>query len=182
MNKYYFKLLKIFVSLLITSSITLNGWSQVKFKIVYGNKANYQIEIPTTFKSDENKIGPNVDLKFGDLMGISLVTVVKKLPNGVRDEQLKEMAEITDEQFVYLTEADGFENVKLISRHFKSINAITSYVIQYTAWSIDETIYFYNVNQFYKGKMFAMTFTCSYSKKYNLLPYINRIVNSLKYY
>ena len=62
MNKYYFKLLKIFVSLLITSSITLNGWSQVKFKIVYGNKANYQIEIPTTFKSDENKIGPNVDL------------------------------------------------------------------------------------------------------------------------
>ena len=154
--------------------------AQNQFQTVHGGKANYTIEIPNNFNS-KNAIGANVDLKFGDKNGAAIVTVIKKLPPNVNDEQIAEMSYPSDLQVVNQFENNGMQNVSLIKRGFIFISGVKSYFIYYTASVDGTTLYYHTINQFVNGKMLNLTISCEYSNKASYMPYIYRIVNSIKY-
>lgn len=158
---------------------TANG--QTKFIVRQGNKANYTIEVPSSFNLKET-IGANIDLKYADKNGASIVTTVKKLPTGVRDEQIVEMSYPSNAQVINQFEANGMEDVNLIKRGFITINEVKSYFIYYTA-NVDGTVlYFHSLNQFKNGNMINLTVTCEYANKASYMPHTFRVVNSLKHH
>jgi hypothetical protein len=150
--------------------------AQKTFQTVRGNKAHYTIEVPSDY-SAKDKIGANIDLKYVNSEGASIVTTVRILPDGVKDEQITEMGSLSDAEVVNQLEANGMENVTLIKRGFLTINNVKSYFMYFT----DETLYYHSINQFKRGKIINLTITCEYSKKGTYMPYIFRVTNSLKH-
>lgn len=171
----YLKLL-ILIPVLILETIIF----QEKFDIQKGKKANYTIEIPSSFVA-KSPIGANVDLVYVDKNGSSVITTVGTLPSGVRDEQIVEMSNLSDYQVVETIEANGMEGISLIKRGFITVNNVKSYYVYYTSSDRLSTLYYHSINQFKRGKMINLTITCEYSSKGSYMPYIFRIVNSLKH-
>lgn len=151
------------------------SFSQITFENVNGIKASYTIEIPSNYKKYEN-IGANIDLKFANIEGASIVTCVKQLPSGTKDSQIKDMAIPSDAWVIDNAKANGMENFMLIKRGLITINGRLSYYLYYTF----DDLYFHSITQIRNGKSINLTYTCDYSKKANYMPYIFRIVNSLK--
>lgn len=151
---------------------------QVEFITKSGNKAKYRIEVPVSFK-ERATVGANIDLKFADANGASIITVVRKLPNGVGDKRIVEMSYPTNEAIMNQLEAGGLENVSIIKRGMTTINGVTTYFQYYTSNVNGVILYYHSLNQFYNGNMIVLTITCEYSNKFSYLPYINRITNSL---
>lgn len=167
---------RIFIPLFIFLVSSTSLFAQVSFEIVQGTKANYSLSIPLNYVSKE-AIGANIDLKYVNSEGASIVTTVRKLPVGVSDEQIVEMGSLADEDVINQLEANGMENVTLIKRGFLTINNVKSYFMYFT----DETLYHHSINQFKRGKIINLTITCEYSKKASYMPYIFRVTNSLKH-
>lgn len=154
------KIIFVLLSLLILKT----SIAQTKFIIKQGAKANYSIEVPASFLPKET-IGANIDLKFANKSGASIITTVKKLPINVRDEQIIEMSYPSDQQVKNQFEANGMEDVILIKRGFITINGVKSYFIYYTS-NVDGTVlYCQSINQFKNGKMINLTFTFEYANK-----------------
>lgn len=166
----------IFCSSVFFSGAINNSFAQKTFQTIRGNKANYTIEVPSDYIAKE-KIGANIDLKYVNAEGASIVTTVRTLPNGVTDDQISEMGKLSDEEVVNQIEANGMENVTLIKRGFLTINNVNSYFMYFS----DGTLYYHSINQFKKGKIINLTITCEYSKKASYMPYIFRVTNSLKH-
>lgn len=150
--------------------------AQKSFQTVRGSKANYTLEIPSDYYSKE-KIGANIDLKYVNSEGASVITTVKKLPDGVSDRQIDDMNDATDNQIINQLEANGMESVTLIKRGFLTINNVKSFFMYYT----DGTLYYHSITQFKNGKIINLTYTCEYQKKSSYMPYIFRVTNSLKH-
>lgn len=167
------KPLLIFLSILLT--MHGNSFGQKIFQTVKGNKANYTLTIPPGYSVKE-KIGANIDLKYVNSEGASIITTVKKIPSGV-NFKIDDMDDANDEQIINQFEANGMENVTLIKRGLNTINNVKSYFMYYT----DGTLYYHTINQFKNGKIINLTFTCEYANKSTYMPYIFRVVNSLKY-
>jgi len=67
--------------------------SQITFKTIAGSKANYSISIPSNYTS-KTAIGANVDLKYVNSEGVSIVTVVNVPLTKVVAEYLLSLAGI----------------------------------------------------------------------------------------
>lgn len=151
--------------------------AQKKFQTVRGSKADYTLDIPSGYSAEES-IGLNIDLKYADKEGASIITTVKKLPRGVTDEQVVDLNNMTDKQIVNQLESLGMENITIIKKGFLQINSMNSYFLYYT----DGNLYHHTLTQFKEGNIFNLTITCEYSKKSIYMPYIFRVINSLKHY
>lgn len=150
-------------------------FSQVSFKKVQGSKANYSLTIPPGY-SPREAIGANVDIKYADAEGASIVTVVKSLPSGVKESDISQMAVLSDYEVVDQLESMGLQNITIIKRGFIEINGVRSYFSYYR----DTDLYYHTITQFRKGKIINLTCTCDNNRRSSYMPYFFRIVNSLK--
>lgn len=170
--------MKTYLFILLTF-LSSSSFAQQQFITIKGTKANYSIEVPKSY-SQKSSIGKNVDLKYADYNGSSIVTVVKNLPSGVGDEQIKVLPLQPDYMFIEDLEADGMENVVIIKRGLKTINGVQSYYAYYNCIQNGTTIYNHTITQFKKGKLINLALTCSQAEKPSYMAIINRVANSLK--
>ncbi len=153
----------------------LTAIAQAEFQRVKGEKANYSIEIPDGYVP-RSSIGANIDLKYINSEGASIITTVRRLPAGTTDDQISEMNGGSDYQIEEQFAANGLTNTKIIKRGFMTINGRKSHYMHYT----NGELYFHSVNQIRSGFLVNLTYTCEYAKKDLYMPYIFRVVNSLK--
>lgn len=151
--------------------------AQVSFKAVLGKKANYKISIPSDYIA-KTIIGENVDLKFTNSEGATIVTVVNILPTEYNDNDILEMEKLSDYEVIEQFEARGMFNVTLLKKGILKINGVNSF---YT-YCHDNLLYYHSITQFKKRKIINLTYTCEYSKLNSYSAYIFRVVNSLKHF
>lgn len=161
---------------LLFSFISFSLFSQIKFSTVQGKKDNYFITIPQNFYEKES-IGENIDLKFSDKFFNSIITVVKRGPSGLKSTDVKIFKDQSDYEIIKGIEASGLSNLTLINRGFTYINDYPTYFIYYT----NGEMYFHSIVQFHKGNIINFSYNCSLSEKDIHLPYIFRVINSLKW-
>ncbi|MBK8244231.1 MAG: hypothetical protein IPK88_12460 [Saprospiraceae bacterium] len=151
--------------------------AQIKFHSVSGNKGNYTLDIPPNYYLKES-IGANIDLKFVNPEGASIITVVKKLPDGLSENSINAFSDVSDQLLIDQYAASGLENISIIKRGFITINNIYSYFIYFT----DGVLYHHSITQWKNGINLNLTYTCELKLKTNYLPYIFRVTNSLKHF
>lgn len=168
--------MKNFVIVVSTFIILTTGLhAQVSFKTVYGSKAKYSLSIPSNYVSKE-AIGANVDMKYVNSEGASIVTVIRTLPSDVIESDIDQMDTPTNQQFKDQLEANGLQSITVIKRGFLIINGVRSYYAYYR----DAELYYHTITQFRKGRLINMTYTCENTKRETYMPYIFRVVNSLR--
>jgi len=170
------KLYKLFL-VIILIALWYNSYSQVvSYRTTHGAKANYSIEIPSNY-SPKEAIGRNVDLKYVNSEGTSIVVVVAPVNNGSSSEvDIEEMMNISDEKWKDMLESRGMENVTIIKRGILKINGVKSYFTYHK----NSELYFHAIMQIRDNKFVTLTITCFYKDKGLNLAMINRVVNSLK--
>jgi hypothetical protein len=156
--------------------MNFNAKSQMLFNKVFGRKATYSIEVPKQYSIRE-AIGANVDIKYVDKYGASVITVVRNLPQGASEKDINQMNEISDYEFIDIMESMGSQNITLIKRGLIYINGVKSFYAYYR----DHNLYYHSITQFKKRKNFNLTYTCAYEDKDSYMPYIFRVVNSIKW-
>jgi len=156
--------------------ISITSFGQISFKTVSGNKDRYSITIPQNFFEKES-IGANVDLKFSDKFGNSIITVVKRGPSGIKPNDVKIFKDQSDYEIIKGIEASGLSNLSLINRGFTYINDYPTYFIYYT----NGEMYFHSIVQFHRGNIVNFSYNCSLTEKDLHLPYIFRVINSLRW-
>jgi len=159
-----------FICLLIIKTVL----AQVSFKTVNGLKANYSLSIPSEY-FPKASIGSNVDLKYTNSDGASIVTVVTMAPTGTSEKDLQQMANASNQELIRQLEATGLENILIINKGLRQINGVTSYYGYYRS----TILYHHVITQLVKGKIISLTYTCEYRLKDSYMPYINRVSNSL---
>jgi hypothetical protein len=87
------------------------------------------------------------------------------------------MNEISDDEFIDIMESMGSQNITLIKRGFIYINGVKSFYAYYR----DLDLYYHSITQFKNRKNFNLTYTCAYQDKDSYMPYIFRVVNSIKW-
>lgn len=167
------KILTFILLFLLVSNSSL--YSQVIFRLIQGSKANYSISIPNNYYLKES-IGANVDLKYVNSEGASIITVIRNLPEGVIESDINQMSVPSDQEIINIHESNGLENISIIKRGFIIINGVRSYITYYRSTDL----YYHSITQFRKGKIILLTYTCEFSKKDLYMPYIYRVVNSLR--
>ena len=153
--------------------VVVDSLPDVQFITAVGQKADYSIEIPKYYTRKQN-IGANVDLKFADSLGASIITVVKSIP-GATENDIHQMR-LTDDQIVAHYESEGAQNVKVIKTGFKPINGTDTYYMIYT----DDKMYHQSINLIKDGKLITLTYSCDVDRKDSYSPYIYRVINSLR--
>jgi len=161
--------------IMITACIHNESISQTTFKTIRGSKAIYSISVPSNYQSKE-AIGANIDIKYVNSEGASIVTVVKKVPSSFSGFDISAMTNPSDYEVVQQLESNGMQNITIIKRGMILINGIRTYYAYYQ----DLENYYHTINQIRKGKLINVTYTCNYSKKETYMPYIFRVINSLK--
>ena len=127
---------KTILSLLIISiGVSTNSLADSKFCTVLGLRASYSLEIPCDYKL-QNSIGKNVDLRYADLQGASVVMVVKQLATNTPDNQIRQFENISIKELRYSIEANGVENVKISKTGFLTINGRLSYFMSLASESL----------------------------------------------
>ena len=164
------KLFIISISIIINFSIT---FAQQIFKTITGNKTKYSLSIPSSYIKKET-IGTNVDLKYINIEGASIITIVKDLPNYNSD--ISQMRNISNEEFVNELSFGATEEVQILKREFTIINGVTSFILDYK----DSELYTHSIMQYRKSKSILLIYTCPLNKKSSYLPYIYKVSNSLK--
>lgn len=165
--------LKILLLISVTSYVS---FGQIPFNDVYGKKENYKISIPEDYSRKE-AVGANVDLKFVNNQGYSIVTVVKTGPAGLKSSDIEFMANASDYDVKKGLEATGLSNITILNKGLIEINDYPSGFIYYT----DGDLYFHAITQFRKGKVINLTFTCTLSERNSNMAYIYKVINSLKW-
>ena len=156
--------------------MNFNAKSQMLFNKVFGKKAAYSIEVPKQYYTKE-AIGANVDIKYINSVGASIITVVKTLPSDIRESDINHMNDQSDYEFIDEMEAMGMQNISVIKRGFIYLNGIKSHYAYYR----DNNLYFHSITQFKSHKILNLTYTCEYQNKDSYMPYIFRVVNSIKW-
>jgi hypothetical protein len=162
--------------LLILNLFSLcNLTAQVSFKTVYGKKAKYSLSIPSNYVI-KSAIGANVDIKYADKYGASIITVVRNMSAGVLDSDIDQLNEASDWEVKSSLESTGLQNVTIINKGYIYINGRKSFFVYYK----DYNLYYHTITQFRKGKLINLTYACKNSRRDSYMPYIFRVVNSLK--
>jgi hypothetical protein len=160
---------------LVAVSFHGRAHTQITFSTVKGKKANYSLSIPPGYQSKES-IGANVDIKYVDGEGASIITVVRTLSSNVTNQDIRQMAQLSDADFKDQLESNGMENITVVKRGITEINGVTTYYAYYR----DDRLYFHTITQSRFGKIINLTYTCEYARKDQYMPYIFRVVNSFK--
>lgn len=164
------------IALLLLLLIFGSTYAQVPYTTVQGKKTKYSIDVPSNYTSKQ-ATGSNVDLKYVNSEGTSIVVVVAPVPNGSASENdIEQMMSISDEKWKDMLESRGMENVTIIKRGIIKINGVKSNFCYYK----DSELYFHTIMQIRDNKFVTLTITCLYNKKGLNLAMINRVVNSLK--
>ena len=164
---------KLIISFLFLLPFIPSSIAQIKFRTVKGIKANYTIEIPPNFQN-QVKIGANVDLKYANDQGVSIVTTVVKLPIY---EKIEDLGNITTSDLINFFKSKGKENISIISNGFFLLNGAKTHYMYYR----DEILYYHSISQYVQGKCINLTFTCKYTDKTNYMPMLYRVVNSFNH-
>ena len=165
-------ILSIFI-LAITCSLKINA--QQSYKTVKGIKLNYSLTIPSNYDKKE-AIGTNVDLKFVNQEGASIIIIVKNIPTTNSKNDIFQMNNISNEEFVNDLSFGGTEEVEILKRSFTLINNVNSFILDYK----DSELYTHSIMQYRNGKSILLNYTCPVNKKSSYLPYIFKVSNSLK--
>lgn len=167
--------MKSFLMLILAFALCFNTYAQHSYIIANGIKANYSISIPTNYYKKET-IGTNVDLKFINSEGASIITIIKSIPKTNSKNNINQMKNISNEDFINELSFGGTETVEIIKRGFSIINGINSFILDYK----DSEIYTHSVMQYRNNKSILLIYTCPISKKSSYLPFIYKVSNSLK--
>jgi hypothetical protein len=177
MNNFFSKcpqiIFKIFAFILLLSFIS---HGQITFIDIYSKKASYKISIPPNYTIKE-AIGLNVDLKFVNEQGFSIVSVVKNGPPGIKSSDINFMNDASDYEIKENLEASGARNIKILNKGVIDVNNHPSAFTYYT----DGELYYHSITQFRKGKILNLTYTCTLQQRDITMPYIFRVINSLKW-
>jgi len=149
--------------------------AQVSFKTVYGKKANYSLTVPSNYVV-KSATGANVDIKYADKYGASIITVVRNMSAGVSDSDIDQLNEASYLDIKESLESTGLQNITVINKGFVYINGRKSFFVYYK----DYNLYYHTITQFRKGKLINLTYACKNSRRDTYMPYIFRVVNSLK--
>jgi ribosomal protein L30E len=161
------------IILAITCSLNINA--QQSYRTVKGIKSNYSLTIPSNYNKKET-IGTNVDLKFVNQEGASIIIIVKNIPNTNSKNDITQMNNISNEEFVNELSFGGTEEVEILKRNFTLINNVNSFILDYK----DSELYTHSVMQYRNGKSILLIYSCPVNKKSTYLPYIYKVSNSLK--
>lgn len=154
----------------------LNNNAQSRFAKINGTKANYSIEVPDNYYL-KSAIGVNVDIKYVDSYGASIITVIKNLPPDASERDIDHMNDLTDYEFIDQMESMGMQHLTLIKRGFIYLNGIKSHYAYYH----DGDLYYHSITQFKKRKILNLTYTCEYIRKDSYMPFVFRVVNSIRW-
>ncbi len=168
------KLPKLIYFFILFTSAHFNTNGQIIFNDIYGKKASYKISVPSSYTLRQ-AVGANVDLKYVNNQGFSIVTVIKKGPPGIKPDDIKFIVEQTNYDIKEGLEATGLSNLTILNKGITEINGHPTAFIYYT----DGELYFHAITQFRKGNIANLTFTCTLREKNSNLAYIYRVVNSL---
>lgn len=152
------------------------SFGQNTFNDTYGKKANYKISIPQNFIV-KDAIGINVDLKYVNEQGFSIVTVVKNGPPGLKSSDINFMKDASNYEIKEGLEANGLRNITILKKGLIDINDYPSGFAYYT----DGELYYHSITQFRKGKVLNLTYTCSLKERDENMAYVFRVINSLKW-
>lgn len=169
--------LKIVYTFLTFTLLYLTTIAQVPFDKVYGNKGTYFIEVPKRY-FPMSAVGANVDIKYSNDEGASIITVVKNLPSNVRESDINHMNDVSNYEFIEQMESMGMQNISVIKRGFIYINGVKSHYAYYR----DDLLYYHSITQFKKRKILNLLYTCEYHKKDLYMSYIFRVMNSIHWY
>jgi len=164
----------IFSFFLLLNFLDSNG--QTSFLKVLSTKAPYSIEIPEGY-FEKKRIGVNVDMKYVDSRGASIVTVVKNLPPDIKESDISHLNSASDYEFSEEMAAMGLFNVVVIKKGFIIINGVKSSYVYYR----DNELYYHSITQFKRRKILNLTYTCEYENRDLYMPYVFVVVNSIKW-
>ena len=168
--------MRILFFLIVAFLCNIGSRAQIPFNRVIGKKANYSLDVPGNYFS-KSAIGANVDIKYINSEGASIITVVKSLPSDVRESDIKHMNDPSEYEFVEEMESMGLQNISLIKRGFLVVNGVKSHFAYYR----DNDLYYHSITQFKNRKILNLTYTCEYRSRDLYMPYIFRVVNSLRW-
>lgn len=141
-------------------------------------KYSYSIEIPKGY-SQEEITGKNVDLKYVNDKGYSIVLVVKKIPENEKFS-IDDMLEVSDDFWIKIL---PYSEIKIIKKGTVFVDNTKGLFISYTAKEfIDKEPLYYSNYMFLKnGVIYTLTATCKQDDIYNMRSVFFRVSNSIKF-
>ncbi len=141
-------------------------------------KYSYSIEIPKGY-SQEKIVGKNVDLKYVNDKGYSIVLVVKKLPQNEK-ASIDDMLALSDDFWIKMS---PYSDMKIIKKGTVFVDNTKGFFMSYTAKEIiDKDPLYYNNYMFIKnGVIYTLTTTCKQEDIYDMRSVFFRVSNSLKF-
>lgn len=141
-------------------------------------KYSYSIEIPKGY-SQEEIVGKNVDLKYVNNKGYSIVLVVKKLPKNEKGS-IDDMMSLSDDFWINMM---PYSDMKIIKKGNVFVDNTKGFFMSYTAKEvIDKEPLYYNNYVFIKnGVIYTLTTTCKPEDIYDMRSVFFRVSNSLKF-
>lgn len=141
-------------------------------------KYSYSIEIPKGY-SQEKIVGKNVDLKYVNDKGYSIVLVVKKLPQNEK-ASIDDMLSLSDDFWIKMS---PYSDMKIIKKGIVFVDNTKGFFMSYTAKEeIDKDPLYYNNYMFIKnGVIYTLTTTCKQEDIYDMRSVFFRVSNSLKF-
>lgn len=137
----------IFILVVISFSQAFNA--QTNDIIVQGRKESYSVLIPEGYVAKKS-IGTNVDLKYVNHHGCSVVTVVREILKKDFDKEV--MA--SDLEIKESLELSGHENVTIIKRGTRIENGVKTYVCIFEA----NGLYNYSVSKYFNKKLISLNY------------------------
>jgi len=141
-------------------------------------KYSYSIEIPKGY-SQQEIVGKNVDLKYVNDKGYSIILVVKKLPQDAKGS-IDDMSTVSNDTWIKMS---PFSEMKIIKKGSLFVDNTKGFFISYTAKEvIDKEPLYYNNYMFIKNSViYTLTTTCKQEDIYDMRSVFFRVSNSLKF-
>lgn len=141
-------------------------------------KYSYSIEIPKGYGQEEI-VGKNVDLKYVNDKGYSIVLVVKKLPQNEK-ASIDDMLSLSDDFWIKMS---PYSEMKIIKKGTVFVDNTKGFFMSYTAKEvIDKQPLYYSNYMFIKnGVIYTLTANCKKDDIYNMRSVFFRVSNSLKF-
>lgn len=172
LNRRYFLYLKLpiffFTSLTTFGQILI---AQTNDIVVNGKKAHYSVLIPEGFIARQAK-GANVDLKYVNNQGCSIVTVVLDQSKEVFDQEIMQ----SDFETKNDLELNGLENVTIIKRGARIVDGVETYICIFDA----NNLHNYSVTKYIGKRVVNLNIGIPIRLKNLYKPDIFKVSNSFK--
>ena len=141
-------------------------------------KYSYTIEIPKGY-SQEEIVGKNVDLKYVNDKGYSIVLVVKALPEN-ETASIDDMLSLSDDFWINMS---PYSEMKIIKKGTVYVDNTKGFFMSYTAKEVidKEPLYYSNYMFIKNGVIYTLTANCNPNDIYDMRSVFFRLSNSLKF-